>query len=148
MMRLDLQITTAAVTTTPDGFVYDVFQVDPHPLPYLCVLHMHIISCALLASLTACSYSVNSSLGCKTMPVAIWPRLSPQVFEIASANSCVFLVLRVSSAVQPVTLAQVKAPTGQEYSEEEIQCHVHFALYPSSSREPHLGDKRQRMRDE
>lgn len=43
---------------------------------------------------------------------------------------------------------QVKAPTGQEYSEEEIQCHVHFALYPSSSREPQLGDKRQRMRDE
>ncbi|BDA44614.1 hypothetical protein COCOBI_06-0900 [Coccomyxa sp. Obi] len=63
-----LEITTAAVTTTPDGFVYDVFQV--------------------------------------------------------------------------------KVPTGQEYSEEEIQCHVHFALYPSSSREPQLGDKRQRMRDE
>ncbi|EIE21392.1 hypothetical protein COCSUDRAFT_56612 [Coccomyxa subellipsoidea C-169] len=43
---------------------------------------------------------------------------------------------------------QVKAPSGQEYSEEEIQCHVHFALYPSSTREPQLGDKRQRMRDE
>ncbi len=54
----------------------------------------------------------------------------------------------MSQSNQCYILAQVKAPTGQEYSEEEIQCHVHFALYPSSSREPHLGDKRQRMRDE
>ena len=40
---------------------------------------------------------------------------------------------------------QVKAPLGQEVSQEDIQCHVHYALYPSSSREPQLGDKRQRI---
>ena len=41
--------------------------------------------------------------------------------------------------------AQVKLPPGQECSQEDIQCHVHYALYPSSTREPQPGDKRQRV---
>lgn len=51
---------------------------------------------------------------------------------------------------QPNTCAllQVKAPPGQEVSQEDIQCHVHYALYPASSREPQLGDKRQRVTTE
>ena len=39
----------------------------------------------------------------------------------------------------------MKLPPGQEFSQEDIQCHVHYALYPSSTREPQLGDKRQRV---
>ena len=43
-------------------------------------------------------------------------------------------------------LLQVKAPAGQSYTQEDIQCHVHYALYPSSNRDQ-LGDKRQRTAD-
>ena len=43
-------------------------------------------------------------------------------------------------------LLQVKAPAGQSYTQEDIQCHVHYALYPSSNRDQ-LGDKRQRTVD-
>ncbi len=43
--------------------------------------------------------------------------------------------------------SQVKAPAGQSYTQEDIQCHVHYALYPSSNRDQ-LGDKRQRTADE
>jgi len=42
---------------------------------------------------------------------------------------------------------QVKAPAGQSYTQEDIQCHVHYALYPNSNRDQ-LGDKRQRTADE
>ena len=45
------------------------------------------------------------------------------------------------------TCMQVKAPAGQAYTQEDIQCHVHYALYPSSNRDQ-LGDKRQRTADE
>ena len=42
---------------------------------------------------------------------------------------------------------QVKAPAGQTSTQADIQCHVHYALYPSSNRDQ-LGDKRQRTADE
>lgn len=42
--------------------------------------------------------------------------------------------------------AQVKAPANQAYTQEDIQCHVHYALYPNSNRDQ-LGDKRQRTAD-
>ena len=43
-------------------------------------------------------------------------------------------------------LLQVKAPAGQSYTQEDIQCHVHYAVYPNSNRDQ-LGDKRQRTVD-
>ena len=43
-------------------------------------------------------------------------------------------------------MAQVKAPASQTYTQEDILCHVHYALYPNSNRDQ-LGDKRQRTTD-
>jgi hypothetical protein len=56
--------------------------------------------------------------------------------------------MQEQSVKSPARAAQVKTPNGQDYSEEDIQCHVHYALYPSNAREPQPGDKRQRLRDE